>query len=165
MDDSCENETDHIINFVTLLDKGKAFSQNYELSFNDMISSIDDRDVLTIIYTSGTGGSPKGVMLSHGAMLTNCTGAKELLKNLVSDLKEIRFLSWLPLSHSYEHTLQFYEMGIDFYDCSKDLANQIKNDYSTIRIIGDGHPNEIGAKLIAETNWLKIQDYLKNLTP
>ena len=51
-------------------------------------------------------------MLSHGAMLTNCTGAKELLKNLVSDLKEIRFLSWLPLSHSYEHTLQFYEMGI-----------------------------------------------------
>ena len=51
-------------------------------------------------------------MLSHGAMLTNCTGAQELLKNLISDLSEIRFLSWLPLSHSYEHTLQFYEMGI-----------------------------------------------------
>ena len=51
-------------------------------------------------------------MLSHGAMLTNCTGAKELLKNLIRDLKEIRFLSWLPLSHSYEHTLQFFKMGI-----------------------------------------------------
>ena len=35
-----------------------------------------------------------------------------MLKNLMSDLNEIRFLSWLPLSHSYEHTLQFYEMGI-----------------------------------------------------
>ena len=69
-------------------------------------------DTACIIYTSGTGGSPKGVMLSHGAMLTNCTGAQELLKNLISDLSEIRFLSWLPLSHSYEHTLQFYEMGI-----------------------------------------------------
>ena len=33
-------------------------------------------------------------------------------KNLIIDLKEIRFLSWLPLSHSYEHTLQFYIMGI-----------------------------------------------------
>ena len=69
-------------------------------------------DTACIIYTSGTGGSPKGVMLSHGAMLTNCSGAQELLKNLISDLSEIRFLSWLPLSHSYEHTLQFYEMGI-----------------------------------------------------
>ena len=45
-------------------------------------------------------------------MLTNCTGAQELLQNLMKDLNEIRFLSWLPLSHSYEHTLQFYEMGI-----------------------------------------------------
>ena len=70
------------------------------------------KDTACIIYTSGTGGSPKGVMLSHGAMLTNCTGAQELLKNLIHDLSEIRFLSWLPLSHSYEHTLQFYEMGI-----------------------------------------------------
>ena len=69
-------------------------------------------DTACIIYTSGTGGSPKGVMLSHGAMLTNCTGAQELLQNLIKDLNEIRFLSWLPLSHSYEHTLQFYEMGI-----------------------------------------------------
>ena len=70
------------------------------------------QDTACIIYTSGTGGNPKGVMLSHGAMLANCTGAEELLKNLISDLNEIRFLSWLPLSHSYEHTLQFYEMGI-----------------------------------------------------
>jgi len=69
-------------------------------------------DTACIIYTSGTGGSPKGVMLSHGAMLANCAGAEELLKNLILDLSEIRFLSWLPLSHSYEHTLQFYEMGI-----------------------------------------------------
>jgi len=69
-------------------------------------------DTACIIYTSGTGGSPKGVMLSHGAMLTNCSGAQELLKNLIIDLNAIKFLSWLPLSHSYEHTLQFYEMGI-----------------------------------------------------
>ena len=57
-------------------------------------------DTACIIYTSGTGGNPKGVMLSHGAMLANCAGAQELLKNLTFNMKEIRFLSWLPLSHS-----------------------------------------------------------------
>ncbi len=88
---------------------------NHSTNDNDLEENIKLQkrtDTACIIYTSGTGGSPKGVMLSHGAMLTNCTGAQELLKNLISDLSEIRFLSWLPLSHSYEHTLQFYEMGI-----------------------------------------------------
>ena len=109
-------------------DKKKFDEPLYFTSWNDLIEqnnhSTNDNDLeeniklqkrtdtACIIYTSGTGGSPKGVMLSHGAMLTNCTGAQELLKNLISDLSEIRFLSWLPLSHSYEHTLQFYEMGI-----------------------------------------------------
>ena len=45
-------------------------------------------DTACIIYTSGTGGNPKGVMLSHGAMLTNCTGAQELLKNLSKSKEE-----------------------------------------------------------------------------
>ena len=88
---------------------------NHSTNDNDLEENIKLQkrtDTACIIYTSGTGGSPKGVMLSHGAMLTNCSGAQELLKNLISDLSEIRFLSWLPLSHSYEHTLQFYEMGI-----------------------------------------------------
>mgnify|MGYP001353757296 CR=1 FL=1 len=65
MDDSCDNETENIINFISLLDKGKEFSQNYELSFNDMVNSINEDDILTIIYTSGTTGVPKGVVLTH----------------------------------------------------------------------------------------------------
>ena len=44
------------------------------------------QDTACIIYTSGTGGNPKGVMLSHGAMLTNSTGAKYLLKEIISNL-------------------------------------------------------------------------------
>ena len=70
------------------------------------------KDTACIIYTSGTGGNPKGVMLSHGAMLTNCTGAQELLKNLVSDLNEIRFLSWFHFHILMNTRLQFYKMGI-----------------------------------------------------
>ena len=80
-------------------------------SLEKKINNIKRSDTACIIYTSGTGGNPKGVMLSHGAMLRNCTGADELLKNLTRDMDEIKYLSWLPLSHSYEHTLQFFQMG------------------------------------------------------
>ena len=86
--------------------------ENNKYDFNAEIKSIQRTDTACIIYTSGTGGNPKGVMLSHGAMLSNCTGAKILLKNLLEGMDEIKFLSWLPLSHSYEHTLQFFTLGI-----------------------------------------------------
>ena len=59
-------------------------------------------DTACLIYTSGTGGAPKGVMLSHGAILSNCKGAYHLLLDL--GLDDEVFLSFLPLSHSYEHT-------------------------------------------------------------
>ena len=100
----------YFTNWNDLIEQNNDSTNDNDLEEN--IKSQKRTDTACIIYTSGTGGSPKGVMLSHGAMLTNCSGAQELLKNLISDLSEIRFLSWLPLSHSYEHTLQFYEMGI-----------------------------------------------------
>ncbi|MPZ12208.1 MAG: AMP-binding protein [Kiloniellaceae bacterium] len=68
-------------------------------------------DTACIIYTSGTGGVPRGVMLSHGAILCNCMGAYKLLEQL--GLGHEIFLSFLPLSHAYEHTAgQFFPMTI-----------------------------------------------------
>ena len=67
-------------------------------------------DLSCIIYTSGTSGSPKGVMLSHGSILHNCEGAYKILKPALEHIEDVLFLSWLPLSHSYEHTLQFYNL-------------------------------------------------------
>jgi long-chain acyl-CoA synthetase len=62
-----------------------------------------------IIYTSGTSGNPKGVILSHGGILSNCEGAVELLETLTKKRDPV-FLTWLPLSHSYEHTVQFIQI-------------------------------------------------------
>jgi len=63
---------------------------------------ITQEDIACIIYTSGTGGTPKGVMLSHRSILCNCVGAFHLLLEL--GLDDEVFLSFLPLSHSYEHS-------------------------------------------------------------
>jgi len=59
-----------------------------------------------LIYTSGTGGAPKGVMLPHRALLTNCRGARKLLAPLLGEGET--YLSFLPLSHSYEHLVGLY---------------------------------------------------------
>ena len=63
-----------------------------------------------IIYTSGTGGNPKGVILSHGGILNNLEGANEILEPIIN--KKPVFLTWLPLSHSYEHTVQFVQIAV-----------------------------------------------------
>jgi long-chain acyl-CoA synthetase len=63
-----------------------------------------------IIYTSGTGGNPKGVILSHGGILSNLVGACEIMKPLFNSRPV--FLTWLPLSHSYEHCVQFAQIAV-----------------------------------------------------
>jgi long-chain acyl-CoA synthetase len=65
-------------------------------------AGVAQESLACLIYTSGTGGVPKGVMLSHRAMMANCVGAYELLETL--GLGDEVFLSFLPLSHSYEHS-------------------------------------------------------------
>ncbi|MDC0059971.1 long-chain fatty acid--CoA ligase [bacterium] len=82
---------------------------NYD---NKNFSNLDiqRKDMACIIYTSGTQGNPKGVMLSHGGILNNCEGGYGLLKTFIS--RQPKFLTWLPLSHSYEHTVQFIQIVV-----------------------------------------------------
>ncbi len=81
-----------------------------EVQFN-FNQEIKRKDLACIIYTSGTTGNPKGVMLSHGGILSNCEGAQEILKTLIKIDKPV-FLTWLPLSHSYEHTVQYVQISL-----------------------------------------------------
>ena len=85
----------------------------------EKIKEIKRKDPACIIYTSGTQGLPKGVILSHGGILSNCEGAYELLKTIKGP--DLTFLTWLPLSHSYEHAVQFVQIILEakvFYNKS-----------------------------------------------
>ena len=80
------------------------------------VPGISREETACLIYTSGTGGTPKGVMLSHGAILSNCAGSAKMLAEM--GLDDEVFLSFLPLSHSYEHTAgQFFPimLGAQIY--------------------------------------------------
>jgi long-chain acyl-CoA synthetase len=77
----------------------------------DAAASLSRDDLACFIYTSGTGGNPKGVMLTHGNILANVAGAYDMLETL--GLDDEVFLSFLPLSHAYEHTAgQFLPMAV-----------------------------------------------------
>ena len=104
--ENINNEIENIDNiFENYSKKGNLENQ---IVFNQ---NIRRKDLACIIYTSGTTGNPKGVMLSHGGILSNCEGAQEILFSLIKN-NEPTFLTWLPLSHSYEHAVQFVQISL-----------------------------------------------------
>jgi long-chain acyl-CoA synthetase len=101
----------------------------------ERLARLSPDDTACLIYTSGTGGVPKGVMLSHRNIIGNCRGAYRLLEML--GLGEEVFLSFLPLSHSYEHTagLMFpISIGAEIYfaEGADTLATNLQEARPTI---------------------------------
>lgn len=89
--------------------------QNRKYNINKYIKK---EDISSIIYTSGTSGKPKGVMLSHSSIIHNCSAAFKLLSNF--NISNEKFLSFLPLSHSYERMAGLYfplSIGAQIYYC------------------------------------------------
>lgn len=98
------------------------------------------RDALAcIIYTSGTGGSPRGVMQHHGAILHNVAGCCTIISEDFGWEDEV-FLSFLPLSHAYEHTGgQFFPIGLGgqiyYSEGLEKLASNIEEVRPTIMVV------------------------------
>jgi len=110
------DDVNEVTNNINLISKEKYLNFNTLIKDNllekDKIQNnkLKRSSPACIIYTSGTGGNPKGVILSHGGILNNLVGASEIMKPLFNSRPV--FLTWLPLSHSYEHTVQFVQIAV-----------------------------------------------------
>jgi len=105
----------------------------------EQVSSITRDETACIIYTSGTGGKPRGVMQHHGAILHNVKGPAEVIENDFGWDNEV-FLSFLPLSHAYEHSAgQFFPIGLGaeiyYSEGLEKLASNIEEVRPTIMVV------------------------------
>lgn len=103
------------------------------------LATIGRQDLACIIYTSGTGGAPRGVRQHHGAILANVAGAAEILAQDFR-LGDDQFLSFLPLSHAYEHTGgQWLPIGVGariaYAEGLEKLAANIEEVRPTIMVV------------------------------
>jgi long-chain acyl-CoA synthetase len=91
---------------------------------------VDGRSLATIVYTSGTTGKPKGVMLSHRNMLANVESGLTVYEVRPDDL----FLSFLPLSHMFERTCDYYLNVVSGAEIAFSRSiPQLADDFQTIR--------------------------------
>ncbi|NMN87822.1 long-chain acyl-CoA synthetase [Novosphingobium sp. SG916] len=103
------------------------------------LATIGRQDLACIIYTSGTGGAPRGVRQHHGAILANVAGAAQILAEDFH-LGDDQFLSFLPLSHAYEHTGgQWLPIGVGariaYAEGLEKLAANIEEVRPTIMVV------------------------------
>jgi long-chain acyl-CoA synthetase len=89
-----------------LVERGHEGRAAHPGAVDERRAAIDPESTATILYTSGTTGRPKGVMLSHRNLVSNVIDALESLAITSSDVH----LSWLPLSHSFERLAGYYIM-------------------------------------------------------
>ena len=120
--------------WTEILDRGR---ENKEDDLEKIKSEIKTDDIATIIYTSGTTGNAKGVMLSHGNILSNLESVAEVLSK--NPYKVTRAISFLPLCHVYERILNYmYQLnGISVY--------YVNNIEKLGEIMKEVHPEMFGA--------------------
>ena len=103
------------------------------------IANVGREDLACIIYTSGTGGAPRGVQQHHGALLHNVEGCTDIISTDFGWDDEV-FLSFLPASHAYEHTggqMFPIALGAQIYyaESLEKLAANIEEVQPTIMVV------------------------------
>jgi long-chain acyl-CoA synthetase len=98
-------------------------------AFRDGAREIKPADLATIIYTSGTTGEPKGVMLSHGNIISNLFAGHAIVPVDETDMS----LSFLPLSHSFERTVSYVYLANGVTIVFAESMDTIGRDMQTVR--------------------------------
>lgn len=93
--------------FEEIMNRGRDYQREHTGNFEDEIAQGLGEDTATIIFTSGTTGEPKGVMLTHEAFLNQVRGTPQLLNLTPDDI----WLCVLPVWHSFERVMQYIALG------------------------------------------------------
>ena len=101
-----DKEREGVLAYTEILLKGKAYGQRDPDALATRLRRIAPADLATILYTSGTTGEPKGVMLTYANLLSNCEACQKVIPISETDI----YLSFLPLSHIFERLAGFYLM-------------------------------------------------------
>ena len=104
--DPIETEEPGVHKARSLVERGREAREKRPDALDERLQAIDPEDTASILYTSGTTGRPKGVMLSHRNFVSNVIDS---LKSLAIRAEDVH-LSFLPLSHSFERTAGYYIM-------------------------------------------------------
>lgn len=126
MDDEAAINDKRIIRMTDLIAKGKTLRAAGDHNVEKRVAAIQPEDLFTIIYTSGTTGEPKGVMLTHSNMISQ-------LRNIPIDIgPKDRFLSILPVWHSFERVFQMGTIAMGAGQYYTNVRN-IKEDLLIVR--------------------------------
>ncbi len=175
-------------NKIVTIESSNMF-ENYDNIINKATTTqvkkivIKKKQISSIIYTSGTTGNPKGVVLTHESIMHNLFGALEIMDEF--EINNERFISFLPLSHSYERMAGLYFpilIKAQIYFCSSmdKLLNEIKETKPTIlsavprlyenifkkiklQITQSNFIVSFFLKIIFDSLDLKKQDFFKNV--
>ncbi len=104
------NELDAPDDSVTEFEEAKKIGEKFNHEHPNAIANLElsEHDLATLVYTSGTTGNPKGVMLTHRNLCENIKSCNEsMCKTLPIDERDST-LSFLPLCHTYERTAGYY---------------------------------------------------------
>ena len=142
------NEVSGAANWKEVLEEGKKNLRVAEIEATK--ASIKDTDLLTILYTSGTTGNPKGVMLNHRNLMTNC----DACQTLAPFHESWKSLSFLPINHVYERMLnymyQWFGISIYYAESLETIADNLKEVHPQIFVTVPRLLEKVYDKIVAK---------------
>ncbi len=130
MDENYSGDKDHVVKFADVFNM-----KEHQHDIKEISKTVTEQDLLTLIYTSGTTGNPKGVMLNHSNICNNLLSIDGLLKKALEFNPEIkpkdgieRFVSFLPISHSFERVgghYSIFSQGTQIYYAEMNFTPEI----------------------------------------
>jgi long-chain acyl-CoA synthetase len=126
---------EHELHLENLIEDGKKIDASLPDLFNNMLNEVDPEQLATVVYTSGSTGNPKGVMLSHKNVISQLYATYDKFELKADDVA----FSFLPLAHIFERMVMNYylsnRVSVYFADDVKNVANLLKKVNPTLMTV------------------------------